>query len=511
MIAALVPLALLGFAWASVGLNFISPGASLALALVIITGAYLSGTRYKLIDTEITKKLVRLGGPVVAAMITQNAVNIVDTAVVGTLPQELAVPGIAALGLSLPVFWLVGGFLSSSIAIGTQAITARRHAQNNDEEAGRALMSAAALATVLGVIFSILGYFVLPNTLPYLNSDPSVVEQGLPFARIRFLGIVSMVVTAVYKAFFDGIGKTAIHMYAAIVMNIINIILCLGLVLGWFGMPKLNVEGAAWAATVSSAVGTLFMIGWSMRPSIKKQFHLYQAKSFSWTTASTIFKLSLPSGIAVVVAMSGFLAFLKAAARLDELDIHTIPVNASATSVILQIVLLIILIALAFGTATATLVSQSLGAKNPNLASRYAWESVKIGTLLMAVFGSILFAYPKEILGLFMSSKEMAENGKDLVIAAGVAPLRLMAGASLLIAAGFVFTQSLYGAGNTKFVMVVEAVLHVTCLVPLAWLLGVYLDGGLVGLWAAAALYVLLLAAIMGWKFAGGSWKHISL
>jgi hypothetical protein len=59
--------------------------------------------------------------------------------------------------------------------------------------------------------------------------------------------------------------------------------------------------------------------------------------------------------------------------------------------------------------------------------------------------------------------------------------------------------------------MVVELILHLTCLVPLAWLFGVVLGGGLIAMWAAAALYILLLAAIMGWKFAEGSWKHISI
>lgn len=506
----MIPLAALGFTWASALLDMVPRGVALAGSFAVIAAVLVLGLRTHWLDAKLSGRLTRLGAPVVAAMITQNLVNIVDTALVGMLPAQVALPGIAALGLSLPVFWLVGGSLSSSIAIGTQAITARRHAQKNYEEAGRTLMSAATLATVLGVIFSAIGFWFLPRVLPLLNSDAAVLEQGLPFARIRFLGIVFMVVTAVYKAFFDGIGRTKVHMYAAIAMNLMNILLCYGLIFGKLGMPRLEVEGAAWAATGSSAFGMIFMIGYSLQPSIAKQFHLYRAKSFSWLTASTIFRLSWASGAAVIIAMAGFLLFLKAAAAVDASDAIDAPVNASATAVILQIILLIILISLAFGTATATLVSQSLGEKDSVLASRFAWESVKLGTLLMAVFASILFIFPHEIMALFMRSAEF-ESSKDLAIAAGEWPLRLMAIASLVIAAAFVFTQSLYGAGNTKFVMVVEGILHCSCLAPLAWLFGVWMEGGLIGIWAAAALYVFLLAAVMGWKFAEGSWKHISL
>jgi multidrug resistance protein, MATE family len=506
----LIPLAALAFCWASIWLDLVPRAIALAASFFVIISVLLIGLKTSWLDKKLSWRLTRLGAPVVVAMITQNIVNIVDTYVVGKLPGHLALPGIAALGLSLPLLWLVGGFLSSSIAIGTQAITARRHAQGNDEEAGRTLMSGAGLAAILGIVFTAAGSWLLPSFLPFLNDDRAVIEQGLPFARIRFLGIIAMVVTAVYKAFFDGIGRTRVHMYAAIVMNIVNAVLCWGLVLGEFGMPRLEVEGAAWAASVSSVFGMLFMIGYSLQPSLIKQFHLYRSKSFSWLTASAIFRLSLPSGVAVVIGMSGFLLFLKAAAAVDAADAIEAPVAATATAVILQIILLIILIAYAFATPTATLVSQSIGAKDPWLAHRFALESVKIGILIMACFGSVLFFYPHEILGVFMKSGE-AELAKDLVVAAGEWPLRLMAAAALLIAPAFVFTQSLYGAGNTKFVMVVEGILHLSCLVPLSWLFGVWLEGGLLGIWAAAALYVLLLAAIMGWKFAEGSWKHITL
>jgi Na+-driven multidrug efflux pump len=74
-----------------------------------------------------------------------------------------------------------------------------------------------------------------------------------------------------------------------------------------------------------------------------------------------------------------------------------------------------------------------------------------------------------------------------------------------------ILTQALFGAGNTVFVMVVELILHFTCLVPLAWLLGITLEYGLIGIWGAAVLYVFLLAGIMAWKFRAGDWKNIRL
>jgi Na+-driven multidrug efflux pump len=74
-----------------------------------------------------------------------------------------------------------------------------------------------------------------------------------------------------------------------------------------------------------------------------------------------------------------------------------------------------------------------------------------------------------------------------------------------------ILTQALFGAGNTRFVMIVELILHFTCLVPLAWLFGITLHFGLIGIWAAGVIYVLLLAGIMTLKFRSGDWKKIAI
>ncbi|MCK6550704.1 MATE family efflux transporter [Myxococcota bacterium] len=496
--------------WALAAMHAIPDGVAIAACTLVLAGTVWLGFARGFLEREVSGRLARMGVPVVIAMISQNLVNIVDTAFIGMLPAEVALPGTAALGVSLPVFWLVGGFLSA-IAIGTQAITARRHGEGAEEDAGKTLMTAAAMAFVLGVAFSVIGYYILPLALPLVNSDPSVLEQGIPFSRIRYIGISSMVITAAYKAFFDATGKTYVHMVAAIVMNVVNIVLCWGLIFGNLGMPRLEVAGAAWASTLSSLIGTVVMIAWSFGPDLRRQYKLYRRGSFSWDLAGSIVRLSLPSGGATVIGMTGFLLFIAAVSQVDKASGSNIPVNASATTVILQLVLLIFLIAFAFGTATAALVSQSLGAKDPTAASRYAWESVKLGTILMIALASILFVFPEQVVGQFMREGKLDASSKDLVIAASATPLRIVAGATTLLGAGVIFIQSLYGAGNTRFVMLVELGLHFGCLVPLAWVFGVVLGWGLVGIWSAGALYIVLLALIMGWKFAEGSWKRIDL
>jgi Na+-driven multidrug efflux pump len=102
-------------------------------------------------------------------------------------------------------------------------------------------------------------------------------------------------------------------------------------------------------------------------------------------------------------------------------------------------------------------------------------------------------------------------TGSPAVLEAAILPMRIMGVCTPLIAVGMILTQALFGAGNTVFVMIVELILHFTCLVPLAWLLGITAGLGLPGIWLAAVVYVVALSSTMMWKFSRGDWKTIKL
>jgi MATE family multidrug resistance protein len=159
----------------------------------------------------------------------------------------------------------------------------------------------------------------------------------------------------------------------------------------------------------------------------------------------------------------------------------------------------IFMTAIAFGQATATLVSQSMGAGDPDLAERYGWEAAKLGSYILGALGLLIVIFPDYVSAAF--------NPDESVIAAGHYSLMLMGAGSIFIAVGMIFSQALFGAGHTVFVMIAEAVLHFLCLIPVAYYFGVYLAGGMLGIWLAALLYVVLLSMVMTIKFKRGGWK----
>jgi multidrug resistance protein, MATE family len=455
--------------------------------------------------------ILRLATPTVFAMLTQSIVNDIDIIYFAHLPCPESSNAQAALLPSLILLWGFGGSLSA-VSVGTQVFAARRFAERRHTDAGAVLVNAAAFSAIAGVLFTLVGYLVMPFLLSVMLKGPDVRAAADVFLKWRLLGITSMAMTFAFKAFFDGIGKTHVHLVASVIMNALNIVLCYALIFGNLGAPKMGIEGAGFAGAVSTYVGLAIMVVYAALPEYRG-FRLFDVRRISRTLTRDILTLSIPSAVATAAVMSGFFFFVAIVAKLDAIAPAGVveiacggvqPVNGAATTDIVAILKLTFTACLAFGTSTATLVSQSLGERDPDKASRFGWASVRLGLLIFGVVGlceGVLFNDP--ILRIVSHS--------ELVRQAAEMPLRIMGICTPLIAVGMILTQALFGAGNSRFVMIVELVLHFSCLVPLAWILGIAMHGGLVGIWLAAAVYVVLLSSVMVWKFASGDWKAIRL
>jgi MATE family multidrug resistance protein len=76
---------------------------------------------------------------------------------------------------------------------------------------------------------------------------------------------------------------------------------------------------------------------------------------------------------------------------------------------------------------------------------------------------------------------------------------------------GIMADGALRGAGDTRVPFLVRFLLAWGLFVPLAWWLGVYLEGGLTAAWLGGSVYVLVLSTYLVWRFQSGAWRHIRI
>lgn len=458
--------------------------------------------------------ILRLATPTVLAMLTQSIVNEIDIVFFAHLPCPESSNAQAALLPSLILLWMFGGSLSA-ISVGTQALSARRLAEGKPGESGGVLVNSWFFSLAAGIVFTALGYACLPSVLSLLIKVPEVRAAAHEYMKFRLLGIASMAITFSFKSFFDGIGKTFVHMVSAVIMNVLNVGLCWVLIFGNLGATRMGIGGAGLAGFISTWVGLAVMVVWAALHPYRQTYAPFALAKVERRVTWSILRLSVPSAVATIAVMTGFALFSMIVSRLDSMKGaaiveascpggHGEAISSAATTVIVGILKLTFTACLAFGTSTATLVSQSLGEGDGDRAATFGWASVRLGLLIFGVVGLLEgIIFPGELLSVFTSSPAVAE--------AAMMPMRIMGVCTPIIAVGMILSQALFGAGNTLFVMVVELILHFTCLVPLAWVLGITLGYGLVGIWTAAVVYVLLLATVMTVKFARGDWKTIRI
>lgn len=493
------------------------------------------------------KEISTLAAPIVIAMLTQTFINVVDTIFVGKLDPSVSIPGQAALGFSLPLLWAISGSLAA-IGVGTQVMTARRYGAGELENAGKILYNSLIVASVASIVMSVLAWFIVPSAFSFLTTNQSIIDLGVPYARVRIIGAISFVATMSLKGFFDGVGQTRVHMYASILMNLANVALNYALIFGLGPIPSYQVTGAGIASLISTFVGLGIMLAWTIKGEYRP-YKVFNPRNINLRTMWELSKLSVPSGVAQIFIMGGVLMFLKIISDLDERAVEqtlmalpyynqpgfaplnaiseqvrqasglahpallgdwsaTIihsrpPVFTTAAKLIIDLMSLAFVTCIAFGTATATLVSQSMGRERFEEAAAYGWDSVKMAMYFYGIVGVLVLISPMTFLDLL--------SDDPLVMQTAVPGLRIMAGVQMFIAMALILTQALFGAGATKFVMVVEMVLHGLCLAPLAYLFAAVLDLGFMGVWISATIYVGLLGMIMAVKFWLGGWKSIKV
>jgi MATE family multidrug resistance protein len=457
------------------------------------------------------KTILRLAVPTVFAMLSQSIVNEIDVVFFSHLPCPDSSNGQAALLPSLILVWLFGGSLSA-VSVGTQALVARRYAEGNRHAAGAVLANAAFFCVIGGLIFSALGLACLPWLVRSMIRVPEVQRVAIEYSRWRFLGVVSMAASMAIKAFFDGIGRTSVHLVAALVMNVFNVLFCWMFIFGHLGAPQMGAPGAGLSAFLATWIGLAIMIAYAAL--VRTDYHPMRWDNLSRKVTGAILALSIPAAAATVIMMIGFGLFARTAGELDAGPVAagTVTgrcgvaeaVNSAANTDIVETLKLTFTACLAFGTATATLIGQSLGRRRPDEAQKWGWASVRLGAIIFGVVGlceGVLFTDP---LVAFITNS-------TAVRAAATFPMHIMGVVTPIIAVAMILSEGLFGAGSTKFVAVAQFLLVFVFLVPGAYLLGVRLHLSLDGIWISAFVYACLAAVVMSVKFAGGSWKQIKL
>jgi MATE family multidrug resistance protein len=439
---------------------------------------------------SLAKDVLRLATPVTLGMLTFTLLSIVDTAMLGHLGS---VP-LAAAGVAGVLFFAVV-FPISSMSVGTQTLVARRFGEGNMNECGAVLNTGMVLSLAIGLALLVTASWLTAIIAPMTSNDLQVREAGAIYLYYRLLGAPFMLLNAIGLGFFAGIGKTKHQLIGSLCITATNIVLDYWLIYGKAGFPRLEVKGAAIASSIALGVGTIYYLLILALPSYRRIYGAFRSPWFASRWLRPMLRLSSPIIAQRILANGAWAVFFMIVARIGTVEL-------AATNVIRSIYHLSIMIAVGFGVASAALIGQNLGANNPDKAERLAWESVKLTTYAMIVIGLLFLVVPGAVFKIYTADLLVISTGRLALMLLGL--VQIFAGVALVL------SQSLQGAGNTRYVMMAE-VACVALYLPTVYVLGRHTSLGLIGAWTGEYVYWIVLSVAMVVKFRTGSWKTIKL
>jgi MATE family multidrug resistance protein len=434
------------------------------------------------------KQIVTLAVPIVAGMLSQNVLNVIDTAMVGSLGDvALAATGMGGFANFMAISFIMG--LSS----GVQAIAARRMGEGRSEILAVALNAGLVLAIVWAIPWTALLHSLAYEMFGVLISDPAVIAEGVPYFRIRVLGALGVGINFAFRGYWNGINLPKLYMGTLFVSHLTNLFLNWVFIFGNLGAPEMGTYGAGLASMIATYVGSATYIGLGIHHARKNGFLKVVPDIEMFRTLT---RLTLPASLAQMSMATGYTALMWVVGQTGTSEL-------AAANVVLTITLVAILPGVAFGLVATSLVGQALGRKDVDDAHRWGWDVVKIGSISLAVLGLPMVLAPDLILSLFL------HEASTRVLA--IIPLQLVGATIAADAVGLILLNALYGAGHSKPVFIVSTVCQWGVGLPLAYIFGPIMGLGLGWIWAGMLLYRGIQAIVYAMMWKRKSWANIAV
>lgn len=434
---------------------------------------------------SIPKQLLLFTLPFMASNALQVFYSTVDMIVVG---EYVGTAGLSAVSLSSQILnfatMVCLGFSNAGQVLISQALGAGKRKEMND---------------IIGTLFTLIVIFGLALSVVALSAQTLILDlmkipiESRELAR-DYLVIcgAGLVFTAGYNmvsAVLRAMGDSTRPFLFIGIATVVNLVLDLL----FTGVLEMSVAGAALATVIGQAVSFVFSICYLYKRREGFGFD-FKAKSFALRKNYVKMILSLGTPMAI---QSGFI-------NLSMLFVNTmindLGVVASATfGVGIRIDDIVNKISQGIQYAAVPIISQNIGAKQPQRAKQTVWYAMIYSSVLTAVFITLYLLFGKQLFMLFSDDPLVHGMSKTFISA-----ILWMFPAFAVMRGSGAFIQ---GIGNAKLSMVLALLDGVILRIGLSWFFGIYLEMGFYGfvLGYGLAPYGFAVPALI--YFLSGIWK----
>ncbi len=426
---------------------------------------------------------LRLALPLVFAEIGWMSMGIVDTIMVGRLPDSAIAIGATGLGQSLyhSVAIFGGGLL-----LGLDTFVAHAYGRQDLNDARFSLINGLFLALGLTPVLMLAVSF-WPALMTRFGISMELVGPMRPFLRALNWGTLPLLAYFALRRYLQAVNVANPIMFALISANIINAIGDWVLIYGHLGFRALGIAGSGWSTCIAriymAAVLATTLLWVESKRSLPKWGSTVR---IDWRRISSLLKLGAPAATQILLEIGAFSGATALIAKLGPVPLsgHEIALNCAAFT---------FMVPLGISSAAAVRVGQQLGRRDPAGARRAGWSAILLGAGFMTCSGLVFVSIPTLIARLFSPDTTVIRTGAKLLLVA--AAFQLFDGLQT------VATGALRGAGDTTTPMLANFIAYWLIGLPAGYFLCFTLGWGALGIWIGlcAGLMIIGSALLFAW------------
>ncbi len=424
---------------------------------------------------------LRLATPLILAEIGWMSMGIVDTIMVGRLPDSAIAIGATGLGQSLYHSLAIFG---GGLLLGLDTLVAQAYGREDMHDARHSLTNGIFLAFVMAPLFMISISF-WPGLMQRFGISPELVEPMRPFLKALNWGTLPLFAYFALRRYLQAVNVATPIMFAVVSANLINALGNWALIYGHFGFHAMGITGSGWSTCIARvymvmvlALTLLWVESRREVPDTSERANF----SIDVRRMRELLRLGGPAATQILLEIGAFSAATALAAKLGPVPLsgHEIALNCAAFT---------FMVPLGLSSAAAVRVGHQLGRRDPAGARRAGWSAILLGLTFMSCSGLLFVSVPRLIARLFTPDPAVIEVGARLLLVA--AAFQLFDGMQT------VATGALRGAGETRAPMIANFVAYWLIGLPAGYVLCFRMHWGALGIWVGLCAGLMLIGAAL--------------
>jgi putative MATE family efflux protein len=345
--------------------------------------------------------------PLMLSNVLQSASQTISSIFLGRL---IGVHALAAVSAIFPLIFLLVSFMIG-LSSGSTVLIGQAHGAQQPHTMKRVAGTTLSVSFVLGVLLGGLGLLLARDLLRFIGTPADILQDSTMYSQLVFTWLPMFFPYLAYTTFLRGTGDSKTPFYFLILSTVLGIVLTPAFILGWLGLPKIGIAGAAIAGYIANAAAFVALLIYLARRNHPLQFDFEMLRDMrvDWKLLAKIVRIGVPTGIQTILVALAEIAVISFVNRFGS--------DATAAyGAVNQIVGYVQFPAMSIGITASIFGAQSIGAHRQDKLNSVVRSGVTLNYIIGGFIVLLCYVFAWEILGWFITDPRPLDIAHELLM-----------------------------------------------------------------------------------------------